>query len=199
MQEAQRPDAGRGTLRSAVARAPGTTNPTAPPVEQTGSPAPLRLRLLAVPTAASITRHRLRRWLSALCWTDDQADDMVLAASEAVSNCIEHAYPPGATGHLELHARVVEEPASSARRVELTIQDHGSWKPAADDHAHRRGLALMRGCTERLSISHSNYGTTVTLLSKAVIAPSATSRHTARRLAHQVNSRHPRAADQSSA
>ena len=39
-------------------------------------------------------RAEVRRWLVPLALAGDAEDDLVLAVSEAASNCIEHAYRP---------------------------------------------------------------------------------------------------------
>jgi len=56
------------------------------------------LQLPADPLAPLVARTQVRRWLTALAWPESQRDDIMLAASEAVSNAAEHAYhhrPPG--------------------------------------------------------------------------------------------------------
>ena len=43
-------------------------------------------------------RTQVRGWLAPLVLPGDAEDDMVLAVSEAATNCAEHAYPAGTSG-----------------------------------------------------------------------------------------------------
>src|SRR3954471_9852136 len=52
----------------------------------------LHLVLGATWVAPSIARERVEEWLRAQQWPPAQADELVLAVSEAVSNSVEHGY-----------------------------------------------------------------------------------------------------------
>ena len=54
-----------------------------------------RGNVLADPAAPSLIRRGLRAWLEQLGSTVADIDDVLTAASEAVSTAAEHAYPPG--------------------------------------------------------------------------------------------------------
>lgn len=85
----------------------------------------------------SSLRRTTRAWTRLCALAEDIAEDIVLAADEAVSNVVEHAYPEqvGAV-HLEL---------TRCPGVELLtiVQDRGTWRPAPDPCFRGRGLLLM--------------------------------------------------------
>ncbi|MHA6783527.1 ATP-binding protein [Pseudonocardia saturnea] len=126
----------------------------------------------AVPMAVPATRKLIRRWLDALAWPTEDAEDIELATNEAVSNVVDHAYPPDARGSATLHAWTSTDPDTHMRRVVVAITDRGRWAahhpdspaPAARGH----GLVVMTGCTAELHIQRSAAGTTVIMISSAV-------------------------------
>jgi anti-sigma regulatory factor (Ser/Thr protein kinase) len=106
-------------------------------------------------------RAALRGWLSGLDLSADVQRDLVLAANEAASNAIEHAYSP--------------EPSPDSM-VELTfwtelnalcikIVDYGSWLPPRSNAPgdRGRGIQLMHQLARSVVISAGNVGTTVLL------------------------------------
>ena len=138
---------------------------------------PLALVLNAEWVAASVVRQRVAGWLRALRWPPAQIDDLVLAVSEAVSNCVEHGYvvPPDAVDHpgtVDVRGRLIEEP-DGYRRVELTVRDQGSWReePAPDVSSRGHGMLIMRTCADRFTIEHGPIGTTVVLLGRPTPPP----------------------------
>lgn len=132
----------------------------------------LRARLRADRSAPMLTRRRLQGWLAALGWPAEEAEDLVLAVSEAVSNSVEHAYP-GRTdsGEVELTAFEVRtaDGTEDASRVTITVADHGTWRPPAADPGFRgRGLPLIRALTESHEVLGTPTGTTVEMTSRPV-------------------------------
>ena len=130
----------------------------------------LRVRLPADPVAPSVARTQLRRWLGTLSWPAGQLADILLAASEAVSNAAEHAYRNRTPGMIELSGAVEITPGGQRRAI-LTVRDHGHWRPPpADDEGRRRGIPLMRACMDTVTITHPHdqTGTRVVLRSRAV-------------------------------
>jgi anti-sigma regulatory factor (Ser/Thr protein kinase) len=104
-------------------------------------------------------------------WPEEQAADLVLATSEAVTNSVEHAYPeakPSWASTIGLEAHVV--PAEDgARRVVVTVSDGGQWRPRPADHGFRgRGLMVIRALTQSVEFSHTPAGTRVTMTSTPV-------------------------------
>jgi anti-sigma regulatory factor (Ser/Thr protein kinase) len=106
-------------------------------------------------------RATLGSWLSTLDLSVDVQLALVLAAGEATSNAIEHAYPP--------------EPSPNAM-VELTfwtelnalcieIADYGTWRPPPANASidRGRGIPLMQQLAPTVVISADTVGTTVLL------------------------------------
>lgn len=146
-----------------------------------GRPSPprghLRLRLPADTVAPSLARAQLREWLAALRWPEDETFDIVMAASEAVSNSGEHGFVGGAAGFVDLEATLETRP-DGRRRIIVVVTDGGSWRPApADDENRRRGLPLMRAVMDTVTIEVTNRSegqpsaTRVTLTSPLVPPP----------------------------
>jgi serine/threonine-protein kinase RsbW len=126
------------------------------------------LVLVAQPAALSVIRDRLRRWFSTHHWPDDEVNDLVLAVSEAAANALEHAYPPGAPGDIEIDGRINDLPGGS-RQVGLTVVDHGRWRPIPEEPENRRrGIPLMRAVVAELVIHGTDQGTTVMMRSRCV-------------------------------
>jgi anti-sigma regulatory factor (Ser/Thr protein kinase) len=121
------------------------------------------------PASASLVRGRLRRWLAGMRWPRDDADDLVIAVSEAVSNSVEHAYPdPREAGVIVIEATEETFPRR-LRRIVVTVRDHGRWRPVPEDPGYRgRGLAMMRAVTDWVDIENGTAGTTVRLFGHPV-------------------------------
>jgi PAS domain S-box-containing protein len=120
------------------------------------SPAPgLDLRLPARPRQLGVLRERLREWLVGLGAAPTEAGEITLAVNEAAANAVEHAYGL-ADADFSVEARVDEE------SVAVRVRDAGRWRdqPA---HGHGRGLDLMRGLMDEVSVDSGSDGTTVVL------------------------------------
>ncbi|MDX6333669.1 MAG: hypothetical protein QOG05_1009, partial [Streptosporangiaceae bacterium] len=119
-------------------------------------PAPLRLTLPAVPTSLAGMRRSLRLWLAASAVPPVVASQVTLAASEACSNAIEHAYAGDPSGQVRLTAQV------SGPRLEIVVADGSTWKPsAADGRGRGHGLPMMRTFMDDVVLEPSAGGTTV--------------------------------------
>jgi anti-sigma regulatory factor (Ser/Thr protein kinase) len=118
--------------------------------------------------APSTVRRLFREWLDELDWPREETDDLLIAVSEAVSNVTDHAYPPGQPGDVVVEAECLDG-NETVRRVAVTIADHGSWRPPPAWHENRRrGLPLMRACTDAMDVRGSSSGTEVYLVSRPV-------------------------------
>jgi anti-sigma regulatory factor (Ser/Thr protein kinase) len=108
------------------------------------------------------TRAALRSWLTRARVDPDQAQDVLVAAGEAVANAVEHGHRDSPEGIISLRATALVD------QVQVTIIDTGSWKPpqpAAD--AHRgRGITLMRALMRDIAIHPEAAGTTVHLFGR---------------------------------
>jgi serine phosphatase RsbU (regulator of sigma subunit)/anti-sigma regulatory factor (Ser/Thr protein kinase) len=127
-------------------------------------PAPLQIDFQADVGHLAGVRTTLRRWLIQADVKPDQIYDVLTAAGEAVSNAIEHGHRDMPQGTISLRASV------SADLVRLTIADSGSWKrPAPDAQHHRgRGIKLMQGLMQDVTIDRETEGTTVHLTARVV-------------------------------
>jgi serine phosphatase RsbU (regulator of sigma subunit)/anti-sigma regulatory factor (Ser/Thr protein kinase) len=120
-------------------------------------PLPERLRTswAADVDVLAAVRHLLRRWLTARGAGPDEIYDVVVAAQEACTNAIEHAYGPAAA-RFELDAHCDDG------RVVLEVRDHGRWRAPRGRH-RGRGLPLMEGLMDSIEVRRDGSGTTVVL------------------------------------
>jgi serine/threonine-protein kinase RsbW len=132
----------------------------------TSGDAGFEARLVAVPASASIVRDRLRAWLGALGWPDPELDDVVLAVHEAVTNSIEHGYAGVEPGDVVVSGRV--DRGRDGRFVHLVVRDTGRWRTPRDPGFRGRGLPVMRGCMDGVTVRGDRTGTVVEMRSHPV-------------------------------
>ena len=116
---------------------------------------PLCLELSARPAALREVRRRLERWLAAGDVAPSVAERVVLCASEATANAVQHAY-----GIQD--ALIWVDARRSGGTLELRVRDEGRWREPAEGSAGR-GLSLMRSFAGDVELAHNGRGTTVTL------------------------------------
>src|SRR3954447_23681402 len=115
---------------------------------------PLALELSARPSAVRDVRRRLERWLVAGEVAPSVAERVVLCASEATANAVQHAYG--------LQDALVWVDARREDEVlELRVRDAGRWREPVGEGG--RGLPLMRTFADDVDLAHDRGGTTVTL------------------------------------
>ncbi len=139
----------------------GGDNATEPVYVHGTGPGPC-LRLPGIPADAhqlTRTRRLLVDWATATGLSRDHVNDLVLAAYEAMSNVVDHAYPDS-TGTFDLRGDHADH------RVTVTVADHGRWKPATTTPAllpalRGRGLTLMKGLSDEFELVHDDTGTRV--------------------------------------
>jgi anti-sigma regulatory factor (Ser/Thr protein kinase) len=123
-----------------------------------------RIRFTADPVELTFFRAGLDRWLVGLEWPDLDRQDAVLAVNEACDDSVRHAYLGDARGEVEVVARLTV--GSDDRRIVAVVRDHGlsplRW--GADD----LGLTVVRACMDRVKISRTASGTTMTMTSRPV-------------------------------
>ncbi|MDT5265093.1 MAG: hypothetical protein QOI90_1719 [Mycobacterium sp.] len=118
--------------------------------------APFRIELPATAERLSEVRHRLSAWLRAAGVSDDRAGDIVLAANEAATNCVEHAFVGDAAGAMCIEADIVDG------AVRVRVVDDGLWKtPSGDTRLRGRGLPMMDAISESVLVSRAPTGTTI--------------------------------------
>jgi anti-sigma regulatory factor (Ser/Thr protein kinase) len=122
------------------------------------------IRFTADPVQLIFFRGGLDRWLQGLQWPEPDRVDAILAVSEACTNSVQHAYPVGELGEVEVVGRLVVGPAG--RRIVVVVRDHGQWR--AEPGGPGYGLTTVRACMERCKIRHDGQGTVVTMTSRPV-------------------------------
>lgn len=124
----------------------------------------LRVLLAAEPCSVAAARSALTAWLAPLPWPDEVAQDLVFATSEAVTNCVDHAYaePDGAADAVVVEAH--EHLDDDRVCVAVTVTDHGRWHDPPGDRGFRgRGIDMMRALTGSVTLDRSDAGTVVIL------------------------------------
>jgi anti-sigma regulatory factor (Ser/Thr protein kinase) len=123
----------------------------------------LRVCLPAHPARLRELRRHVRQWAVAHTVPEGVLDDLQLALGEAVSNGIEHAYRDRTPGVVEIELGMGvagDEPV-----VEVSVTDHGRWRPIPLRPLGRgRGLAMISQLARRLNIATSTEGTRLTFV-----------------------------------
>jgi anti-sigma regulatory factor (Ser/Thr protein kinase) len=109
----------------------------------------------------SPVRTDLRRWLAQIGCGEPTASDLVLAISECAANVVEHAYPPGVTGPLEIIAGIAPDDIGGSE-IKVDIRDHGRWR-APRDVGGGRGHELVRQLVDDAAFHTGDGGTSVAL------------------------------------
>ncbi|TWF75103.1 anti-sigma regulatory factor (Ser/Thr protein kinase) [Pseudonocardia hierapolitana] len=123
-----------------------------------------RIRFAADPVQLIFFRAGLNAWLRGLRWPESERVDAVLAVSEACTNSVQHAYPTGEPGDVDVTGRLVVD--ETARRIIVTVRDEGRWRTRASGHGY--GLTTVRECMAEVRIRHDAAGTVVTMTSRPV-------------------------------
>lgn len=119
-------------------------------------PAPLRCGRAARPEHATELRVKLADWMRSVDLADGVADRVVSATYEAMANAVDHAYPDGHPGEFVLSAAIEDDD------LVVRVADRGRWRaPTAEPGTRGRGLVLLRGLSDKVSIVATESGTTV--------------------------------------
>jgi anti-sigma regulatory factor (Ser/Thr protein kinase) len=116
-----------------------------------------RLSLPDRPESAQVRRHRLRAWLAEVGIDGEVEAEVASACSEAFNNAVLHP--------IDRSDSVVEITGEHIEGLlRLTVQDHGKWPPKrAKTDTGGYGLLLMRSLMDKVDITPTRQGTTVTL------------------------------------
>jgi serine phosphatase RsbU (regulator of sigma subunit)/anti-sigma regulatory factor (Ser/Thr protein kinase) len=114
----------------------------------------LHLEPRADPDELSTVRHTLERWLAAASVGEREAYRIALATNEACMNAIEHS---GAGGSFVVDALLGDG------SVDVTVRDHGRWRPAREGSGGGLGLGMMRELMDLVEVTPADAGTTVWL------------------------------------
>jgi serine/threonine-protein kinase RsbW len=109
----------------------------------------------AAAVQVSILRRALARWVADLGVPDETAEDVVLAAGEAMANVVDHAYPDDPHGTMTLTAEL--EPGF----LTVTVTDTGRWSDEPPQPHRGRGSQIMRAVAPEAAITSTPAGTTV--------------------------------------
>jgi anti-sigma regulatory factor (Ser/Thr protein kinase) len=112
-------------------------------------------------TALAGTRGALSAWLLGRGVREQVANDVVLAASEAVANAAEHGAGWDRDAAVRLQVRLVLD--RGAGEVVVVVRDSGRWRPPVSSLERGRGLSIMRGLVDDVSVDSEAGGTTVVL------------------------------------
>ncbi len=117
----------------------------------------------------SFARTTVAAFVAQLDPTLDEISDIKMAVSEAVTNCIVHAYP-NSVGKIYIYAAILE-----GARIKIVIRDKGcgivdvkqAMEPLFTTLGGERaglGFAVMESFTDKISVrSKQGKGTTVTM------------------------------------
>lgn len=126
-------------------------------LQPTSSPGgPLRVALPAEARMLVEMRGSLRRWLRQSGISREDENEILVAAGEALSNVVQHAYPE-APGEMVLSARLASD------SVELVVEDRGAWHPDAEQDGGW-GLRLMYELMDSVEVEHTAEGTAVRMV-----------------------------------
>jgi anti-sigma regulatory factor (Ser/Thr protein kinase) len=102
----------------------------------------------------------LHSWLTAIGWNNGDAELIIVAVNEAVTNSVEHAFPDGRPGQIRVCAEQNED------RLGVTIADNGRWRVSDPAESHMpRGITLMHALVDTASVTDGPDGTLVSLIS----------------------------------
>jgi PAS domain S-box-containing protein len=122
-------------------------------------PTPLDVSFSAESDQLASVRAQLRGWLRSCDIGARIAQDVLVAAGEAIANAIEHGHRSRPGEQVRLRA------ISTANQLRLTITDTGRWQatPPGDRSLRGHGIALMRALMQQVIIEPGPSGTTVDL------------------------------------
>jgi serine phosphatase RsbU (regulator of sigma subunit)/integral membrane sensor domain MASE1/anti-sigma regulatory factor (Ser/Thr protein kinase) len=109
----------------------------------------------AVPAEVRKMRHALSEWLEAAGVEAERRDDVVLAASEAAANAVEHGYRFDPAGTVRLEAWANHD------SIHVSVHDGGSWRVPRRRSDRGRGRAIMEALMRDVSFESDGGGTVV--------------------------------------
>lgn len=130
----------------------------------------MRIQFLSLSTNERFARAAVAAFLTSLDPTALEIADIKTAVSEAVTNCIVHAYQD-TIGVIYIHTKIYDD-----RRVVITIRDRGCgienikkameplFTTLPDEERSGLGFSVMQSFTDKVRVrSRLNQGTSVTL------------------------------------
>jgi anti-sigma regulatory factor (Ser/Thr protein kinase)/anti-anti-sigma regulatory factor len=134
-----------------LARAGYADDVTTLAAQRLADPVPaLRLELPSERASLTVAREAFAEWLGRLDVTAEDREALHLALVEIITNAIEHAYPHGEPGIVELAATLGDD-----GNVECRITDHGTWRlPDPSDADRGHGLMVAGHVVDTMLVSH---------------------------------------------
>ena len=126
------------------------------PGADTCGPAPLQIRVPAIPASLAVIRANLRTWLPTARVNPSAAADVLLAVGEAASNAVEHAVR-GTARDVQLEVTAWATNTGLA----LTVKDNGHWHAPRRSAQRGHGSRLMSALVDTVTITPTPQGTTV--------------------------------------
>ena len=154
--------------------------------QRLAAPVPaLHLNLPARRSSLGEVRRGFGKWLAGVAPLAADHEALQLGLGEVVANAVEHAYPPGTAGTVEIDAEVGADGV-----LECRVTDHGHWREPGPGVDRGNGLMLAASMAGELLVSHpprppaaangAAGGTVVTmrrrLVRPAMLAPAPDSR-----------------------
>jgi anti-sigma regulatory factor (Ser/Thr protein kinase) len=118
-------------------------------------PEHLSLRFPAQPGSLSGVRRALRRWLHELGAGANDVSMLTLAAGEACTNAVEHAYGP-------TPAAFALDAGEHDRVVTIIVRDGGQWRSPRGTN-RGRGLTIMESAVDELDVRRTAEGTAIVM------------------------------------
>jgi anti-sigma regulatory factor (Ser/Thr protein kinase) len=111
----------------------------------------------AIPDSVPLLRNAVASFLEDSGADEPLVQAVKLAVSEALTNCVLHAYPDGEPGPVQITARI------DGSGVVVTIRDRGrGMVPRPDSPGAGLGLPIIAQVAASVEISHGNHdGTTL--------------------------------------
>jgi anti-anti-sigma factor len=120
----------------------------------------LALTLPAVAESLRQVRARVTQWLDAAGVTGQDGVALQHAVGELAANVVEHAYRGAAEpGELSVDAALGRDAC-----VRVVVRDDGQWQAATPGDGRGRGLSMVTGLVDELTIEHPAGPTTVSLV-----------------------------------
>jgi serine phosphatase RsbU (regulator of sigma subunit)/anti-sigma regulatory factor (Ser/Thr protein kinase)/anti-anti-sigma regulatory factor len=118
---------------------------------------PFRTSLDRSPDAVREAREDLDEWLGSLQVGVLDEFAVLHAAGELVTNAIEHAYREGEMPGVAVELEATLEPSGV---LDLSVTDHGRWNDEPPHPDRGRGLGMVSGLVDLLTIDRTDSGST---------------------------------------
>ena len=119
-------------------------------------PRQLQLEMPATLEALAVMRRWLRAWLALNVRCQRSRQELLIAAGEAATNVVMHAYD-----HRGGSLRITG--SCDGREVALRFEDEGGWVAGESEEFGGNGLKLMRAFSDIIEVDSGESGTQVTL------------------------------------